>query len=291
MGRPKVGVVIVAQNDAETIERSVASYYDHVDAILLSTDPNRGWTGVPITPDDTVERVKRLDTGDKLTVVTGDYYTTPEPSRNDTLQRQDAVNHLARVRPELDWVLQIDADEVFPHFSYLIDQLAQLPRRTKSIAWWWVNVFQRTADGRLLVVTDYDGRPLAEFFPVGHRPVAQLESCRFTQHRVKSPLLRRLLKLSYLPRLDRGTFGPRQAALHLSFAKSEGRIREKLATYTHAQQIDQKHLLDTWLSAPTDWKKIRNFHPISPKRWPALRPFAESELLNYAGPWGQRPAG
>ena len=284
---PKIGVVVVAQNDAETIERSVGSYYQHVEAILLSTDPSRGWTGAPITSDGTVDLVRALDREGKLTVAAGDHYKTPDPSLNDTLQRQDAVDRLAKLRPDLDWILQIDADEVFFHFPNLIERLAALPSRTRAVAWWWVSAFQRTEDGRLLVVTDYEGRPMPEYFPTGHRPPAKLESCRAIHHRVKSPFLRKVLKLDYVPPLDRNAFGPYQAVLHLSFAKSERRIREKLSTYTHSNQIDRNRLLETWLAAPTEWESIRDFHPLTPTRWPALRPFSEAELAAYDGPFGR----
>ena len=40
MQTPRMGAVMVVQNDAETVERSLASFYDDVEFLVVSTDPD-----------------------------------------------------------------------------------------------------------------------------------------------------------------------------------------------------------------------------------------------------------
>lgn len=276
----RTGVVVVAQNDGETIEPSLRSYYPWVDRVVLSTDPARGWTGVPITPDDTVARVRAADPAGKLEVVAGDFCRAADPAVNETVQRQEAADRVAAAVPGIGWVLQVDADEEFLDFPGVLARLARLPARTRAVWWWWINVYNYTPDGRYLVVTDPAGRPMLETFPLGHRPHVRLQSLRQPEQPVRSPLLRRLLGHEFRPPVR--PLG--QAVLHLSYAKSEARIREKLATYAHAGQVDPDRLLATWRAARTDWAGVRDFHPVIPARWPALRAFTRDELLGYDGP-------
>ena len=84
----RVGAAMVVQNDSETIERSLASFYDKVERIVVSTDLKRGWTGEPIKPDDTIARIRAFDRDNKIEIVEGDYFKFAEPMKNDTYQRQ-----------------------------------------------------------------------------------------------------------------------------------------------------------------------------------------------------------
>lgn len=274
---------MVVQNDAETVERSLASFYPFVERIVVSTDPKRGWSGVSITPDDTLDRIRALDVDRKIDIVEGDFYRSPEPMKNDTFQRQITADRLAEIASGLDWVAQIDADEVFLDFPDFAVTLGDLPPETLAVSWRWINLFNLLNDGRFLVIVDPDGRPILEQFAIAHRPGAHLQSCRTPD--LPSANRKSLSSSQYIlpPRV-----GYRRAVLHYTYAKSERRIREKLQTWSHAHDFDTDAFLALWQHTKTRWDDVHDFHPIYPIAWPALRAFTEADLRSLQN---TRPAG
>lgn len=271
----RIGAVMVVQNDAETIEASLGSFYDYVEKILVSSDPHRGWTGARIIPDDTIDRVRALDRDKKIDVIEGNFYRYSEPMRNETSQRQESLARLNRAAPGLEWVVQVDADEVFIDFPSVITELNGVPRSTLIVWWRWISLFQHLGDGRYLAVSDRVGNPFLERFPLAHRPNARLKRARVPHLPLK--ILRRYIP--YEHSADMGKQGNRPV-LHYSFAKSEARVMEKLKTWSHAHQLDPAAFFDLWKRSRHSWDKITNFHPLYPPLWPALRPFTLEELLN-----------
>lgn len=287
---PSVGVVMVVQNDEETIERSVLSFYDHVRAIAVSTDPHRGWSGKRVVADDTVVRLLALDKDDKITIIQRNFCLFREPLRNETYQRQYSADLLARQQPGLQWICQIDADEEFLSFPAVIRYLTALPRRTRCVRWNWIQLFRALDGDRYLAVVGGDGQPVLARFYLAHRPHARLVSCRFPTL-LPVPLSRSGLRLNELARrsnrflglmrpFDREPLPADTAALHFTFAKSERRVLEKLATWGHAFDFDVDAFIELWRDSPTTWPTIRNFHPTVPVTWPALRPVELSQLRN-----------
>lgn len=270
-------VVVIVQNDAETIERSIASYYDHVDRILVSTDPCRGFSGAPITPDDTLGLIRALDRDRKITIVEADFYKFDEPMRNETHQREEAARLLCEEAAPR-WIFQVDADEVFLDFPAVLRQVMRQPF-ARAVFWRWISIFNILPDGRLLVIVDEDGSPILERFPLAHRPPVKLKSGRLADK--PSDAIFKVFKWRYEGGLRRT-----DAVLHYSYAKSEARIREKLSTFGHSREFDRDRFYDLWLSSKTDWAGIKNFHPLTPDTWPALRAFTIDELSVFTGGQG-----
>lgn len=265
---------MIAQNEAETVEKALASVYDHVDAIVVCSDPARGWSGEPITPDDTLDRARSLDRDRKIDFFLGDFCRYDRPMLNDTFQRQSAVRRLNEIRPGLDWVVQLDADEVFLDFPSFRATLGRLPPWTRGVYWRWIQLFNRLDDGRYLVIVDDTGKPVLEPFPLAHRPGVTLSSSRHVRQPISSSLVNRLLLLEYRV-LTRDAAHP---VLHYSYAKSAARIREKLRTWSHSAEFDTDAFFELWERSRTDWASLRYFHPIFPSAWPALKPFHLEDL-------------
>lgn len=273
MQTPRIGAVMVVQNDAETVERSLASFYDEVDFLMVSTDPRRGWSGVPITPDDTLERIRAFDKDNKIEILEGDFCRYPQAMRNDTYQRQVTVDRLVERVPGLDWVVQVDADEVFFDFTDFKAALSAQPEAVRGIVWRLIIVFNYTEDGRYLVIVDRNGEPYLERFSIAHRPQYRLHACR-------TPVLPELNgkpdpASQYIAPPDMA-YG--RTVLHYSFAKSEARIWEKLQTWGHTDEVDIEAYFALWKRSQTDWQNIRDFHPTYPIAWHALKPYTEAEL-------------
>lgn len=265
----KIGVVVIVQNDSETIERSIRSYYDYVDHIIVSTDPKRGFSGKEITQDNTLEIIRSLDINNKIEILENDYYKSSDPMENETLQRQCAVDYLSS-NNGYEWILQIDADEVFLDFPSLLNNIINKPTKY-AVFWRWITVFNLLDDGRLLIVVDNNNLPLLERFPLGHRRDVKLERAR----RVMRP--RRFINKIFSWKIE-GGMSFNDAVLHYSYAKSPQRIKEKLRTFGHSHEFDTDAYYDLWLKSKTDWGSIKNFHPVVPSQWPALRPYTLQEL-------------
>jgi hypothetical protein len=275
MPTPRIGAVMVVQNDAETVEKALTSFYDQVERIVVSTDPKRGWSGAPITPDETLERVRALDRARKIEILEDDFCKYDNAMKNETWQREVSAKRLNELSPGLDWIVQIDADEEFLDFGQVKGTLGMLPPWTRGVYWRWIQLFQILDDGRYLVITDPEGHPVLEPFPLAHRPHAPLQAARHVQQAISNSLLRRLLLLEFKV-LGRGRYD--RGVLHYSYAKSEKRIREKLATWGHIGDFDTGKFFELWQRSKTDWEGIRDFHPVYPIAWPALKPFTPDEL-------------
>lgn len=264
---------MVVQNDSETILSSLRSFYEHVDVIFVSTDPFQGWTGNRISPDDTLAKIMDFDTTRKITVIQSSFAATADAMVNDTRQRQFTMDALLARHPGVEWILHIDADEVFLDFPAVLTSLAGMGRTVVSVTWNWIPIFKKISDEKLLVVTHRDGRPVLEKFPLANRPGVRLKAAR-------DPLLPRHHPFR---RQANGCPGRADvAALHFTFAKSEARIVEKLSTWSHAREFDTRAFLDRWRDADADWARLRDFHPLKPETWPALKPFSEAELKMLA---------
>ena len=282
MATPRVGAVMVVQNDAETVERSLASFYDHVERIVVSTDLRRGWSGKSITPDDTVARIRAFDRDSKIEIIEGDFYQHTEPMLNDTAQRQFTSDRLKARAPGLDWIVQVDADEVFQDFTYFKEALNAQSTAVVGVSWRWMLLFNRLDDGRYLVIVNQDGEPILEQFAVAHRPEYALASCREATLPLRGGKPDKAAQ--YIAPLDL-PFG--KAVLHYSYAKSKKRVQEKLQTWSHAHEINADAFFALWQRSKTDWRSLHDFHPTYPIAWPALRPFALEELRAMGD---QRPA-
>ncbi len=70
-----------------------------------------------------------------------------------------------------------------------------------------------------------------------------------------------------------GVIPKSEAILHFSWARTEGDIVAKLESWGHNPDFDWRRYLErVWMPAPRRWPWMYNFHPIWPRRWPALRP-------------------
>jgi hypothetical protein len=287
MTKTGIAVVIVVQNDAETIGRVLASVYEQADTIVVASDPWKGWSGVGVSPDETRQVIEGHDTARKITFLEGDFFRSPNALENETFQRQVAADLASRLQPDATWIFQVDADEEFVDFDAVVRFARGLPARARCLRWAWIPLFQILDDGRFLVVVDREGRPIREKFYLAHRPHARLVSCRIpalvpfkltrTTLRVNEVVMRVSRPMGLLVEAP-PELAERSPALHYTLARSERRVVEKLATWGHSQHIDAPQFLALWRRSKVSWADITDFHPTLPRLWPALRPATLQEL-------------
>jgi hypothetical protein len=262
--------------DPNWIEESVLSYYGIVQEIIVSFDGNGiGWSGKPIPVKECLRRLRAIDRDHKMKFMEGNYsLPSLTPMQNDTHQRQSAIDAIGNTA---DWILELDTDEILPKGSRFLSHLACVPDDITVVEWPMRVFFQKLPSGRFLEVTDYLGRQCSEYpGPIATRPGVKLDSARVIQNARKwrfdisavnrDPLSGALYRPdAVIPR--------EEAILHFSWIRSDVDIRSKINGWGHSEDFKTvDYYGKCWSKAPWKWPFIFNFHPLTPKRWPALRP-------------------
>lgn len=283
---PRIKAYILAADPA-WIEESIRSYYDIVEEIIVSYDQNRrGFTGVPIPVDECLAKLRSVDPEGKMRFLPGDYYGKGERSPMDVevYQRRVAIEAIGT---DVDWILQMDTDEVLRNPARLFDMLDYAGREGIDIVEWPMRViFQSLRDGRFLEVCGEDGTDRFEYpGPIAIRPHVVPQHGR----RGNVPFLRaavhgdnKSLQVSrdLEPNERRLAFCQSEdAILHFSWARSPQQMRRKVASWGHYSLKAWVFYALHWRSAPYIWRWLRDFHPFARGLWPALRAQDYSSIL------------
>ena len=273
----KIKAYILAADPA-WIQASVLSYYAIPDEIIVSYDANGiGFTGVPVAVDQCLQRLRAIDTAGKMRFVPGEYARPGKPPmESEVLQRQSALKEIGT---DVDWILQFDTDEILPDAAEFLRCLHAVPPDAQSVDWPMRALFRQVGADEFLEVCTARGRQSNEYpGPVACRPGIEFEGLG---RRVPGPLWRFGSRhIGWRPRphfvadqSDTSAIISRhQAILHFSWVRTEAEIRRKLQSWSHSGDFDAETFLNhAWLPAAKNWKALRNFHPIHPELWPALR--------------------
>lgn len=244
----KVGFCIAY--DWRLLEYSIPPIYKEADKIILSVDKDRiSWAGTPFTWDEPAFRqlVKELDTDNKIDILEEDYHL-PElkPMENEVRQRMKIAAALGAG----GWHIQLDTDEFFLNFSAFVSHLRNLPRgrRPFNVSCPWITLYKQDSEG---------------FFYVAPERFEQIE---FIQIATLWP--------SYEYGRRNGNFNILTdcALLHLSWARPEAEIWEKLNNWGHKDDFDIAAYFSKWKELnSTNYQEYRNFHHIRPEIWPGLK--------------------
>ena len=260
--------------DPTWIEPSVRSYYGVVEKIFVSYDRDKiGWTGAPIAADECIERIRAIDVDRKVRLVEGSFFRKDSsPMENDTAQRQHALTEAGK---DADWVVELDTDEVMPDAPYFVDRLREVPPDREACMWPMRVMFKQLSATSFLEVSTRGRTPYSEYpGPVACRPGVKLIAAR----RSSGPQWRHGIRYGWWDYLVRPTIRPDaliepgKAVLHFSWARNDDEIRRKLSSWSHARDFDREaYLNDVWRASESRWRSLRNFHPVQPALWPALR--------------------
>jgi len=238
--------------DPAFLTESVSAYYDLVETIVVSYDQNgRGWTGAPIPVETCLARLKELDRDRKMRFLPGDFARLDySPMENETYQRQQALNAAAE---GADWVLQLDTDEVALDPGELVRSVeAADAAGFRSLAYPSRQLYCEVAPGTYLECARRFARPAACFLgPVAVKGAVKLINARRSEaasyhvgHSSKPPQggmmagipVNRVVKLE-------------QSIIHYSWIRSEGELRRKFASWSHATDRDWEPEVQYWLWA------------------------------------------
>ncbi|WP_435199845.1 hypothetical protein [Janibacter sp. GS2] len=265
--------------DPVWLRSSLRRYYDLLDelVVLVPTDAT-GWTGRPLPVDECLEIIGDVDVRGIARHVQGAWEDRAQPMRAETAQRQAGLDALAG---RVDWVLQVDNDEVLPDPAALLGVLERAPSDVVGVEWPMRVLYRRLSATTFAAVCSPAGRPVVEYpGSVLVQPRAQLADGR----RPGVGAIARCVVVGDVHSLQiRQTPGPRevrievvesdQVILHNSWGRSPRQILQKIRSWGHASGATGMVYFGTrWWSARWTWRWQRNLHPFADGLWPRLQP-------------------
>jgi hypothetical protein len=251
----KVGFCV--SYDWELLKKSIPRVYSEADIICLAVDKERkSWGGnsFEFNGQAFYDFVKNIDIENKI-VIYEDIFSLPELN-----SRQNCNRHRMLIAEKMGaggWHIQIDSDEYFLNFPAFVKALKAINPNPKpsdkplNVCPCLVPLIKRTDKGYLYV--DFrssipEHAPFATTLP------------------------------EYLRARNNGHFNVLvpQYVIHETWARSDQELWYKINNWGHAsEELEEKKqrlsYYNLWRSLDeNNYQYIRDFHPASPKAWPAL---------------------
>ncbi len=252
----KIAAVYCVHNEAEYLAYSVRSVLPVADQVilLLGLAPYTayGSKAANVFPPDGTEQIAdslAREFPGKIRVIKGRW-----PSQ---LEHRDAGLGLC-LELGMDYYFLVDGDEVYrlDQLEHILRTIAEHPEVGTFII--KCHTFWRSFRYRIPPET-LSWRPRRIFKLTRHRRILGL------------PFPHRLRFVGINDLNSRGKvyeFSPEKAAFyHFSYARSPGRMREKLLTFPHAKEILEGWYERVWLAWP-DKRRMENIHPTDPPKFP-----------------------
>ncbi|HEY5824261.1 MAG TPA: hypothetical protein VIT44_07850 [Cyclobacteriaceae bacterium] len=246
------------------LKYAIPPVYKYADSICLSVDKDHiSWGGEQFLFDEEAfsSFVRTIDTENKIAILKEDFHQSAlTPMENEVRQRNCMAEHMGNG----GWHIQLDADEYFHEFGPFVNYL----RKTNvdeftNVSCILITVFKRVDNGYLII--DPIWKSNLELIAIASRKPHY-------EHGRKNGYFNHITSFKIV---------------HQSWARQESEIQQKVSNWGHKNDFKVQRFVDFWKSLDeTNYKAIKNFHPIDPGRWPALR-FIRSnsmeDLINETG--------
>jgi len=246
----RIGAYVLLADPA-FLAQSIRSYYDLVDRIVVLYDEaGLSWSRQPLVLEPLLSVVEEVDVDGKVVLVPGDFHSSDaELLVIETAERNVGI---ATFGQEVDWVLQIDTDEVLGNPPRFLESLVRADEAGKDAldypARW---LYGHVGGDRYLercrrlwgITAGYPG-------PVAVRAGTTLtlaRQCKVpTWHvdfgpRNTDPAHSRDTRVDEQVRAE-------DTIWHFSWIRSETDMRAKSLTSGHAHEIDWHREIDRWVS-------------------------------------------
>lgn len=284
MGPRRLGAYILP-GDPIWLAKTLAAYYPLLDELVVPVPTDGiGWAGRQIPVADVLEIVRSVDHRGILRTVTGSWTDLEKPMRADTAQRQAALDELAG---RVDWVLQIDNDELLTDPAALFDAIDAAEQAGLGAVEWPMRVLFRRTRRWVYEIVGEDASPRYDYpGPIAVRPQVRLTDAR----RVAGPFLRAVVKGDEASLQVRRApvdgeqrwehLRPEGAIVHNSWARSPREVWQKTRSWGHADGLRSvRYFALRWMPAPLTWRFARDLHPFARDLWPRLARHAPSAEL------------
>jgi hypothetical protein len=252
----KVGFCVAY--DWHFLAYSLPLIYSKANVICLSVDQDHiSWAKQSFFWDESGfrELVNSIDKFGKIIVYTDNFHLAElTPAKNEIRQRALMAEKMGKG----GWHIQLDCDEYFLEFNRFVKFLKKMPaRRYKfNVSCQLITVFKKVSDGYLYV------------YP------ARRKDLEFLQIATRDPLYEHGRRNGYFNILADFVI------VHQSWARGEAEILQKLSNWGHVNDFDVERYFQFWQNVNVNnFRKIKDFHPIQPSSWSALK-FIESTSVN-----------
>lgn len=275
MGERRIGAYVLS-GDPVWLAKTLEAYYPILDDLIIPTPVGEiGWKGQALPVQLVRSIVEDIDTRSISRTVSGNWIDRQDPMRAETAQRQAMLQAFVG---RVDWVLQIDNDELLPDPRALLTAIERAEREGLNAIEWPMRVLYRRTRRSVFEVVAADGEPCFEYpGAVAVRPTLLLEHAR----RGSGDFLRvvvendtRSLQLTHPPvegEVRWSAIRPDQAIIHNSWARSPREVWRKVRGWGHAAGWRSiRYYGATWLPSSLTWRWLRDFHPFARGLWPRL---------------------
>ncbi len=251
----KIQTGFLVSYDYEKLKKSIPPVYNLSDEIFLAIDQElRTWTGNHFEiSEDFFSWLEEFDVDNKITIFRDNFYLPELNSiQNDTRER----TLLGEKMGIGNWIIQIDADEIFIDFKSFVQNLRKYdhyldnPEKHKvQFSGFLINIYKYLDEG-LLYVNDATKFMVATNYP-------NYKHARNSKERV-----------IYLPHY----------ALHETLSRSEEELMFKISNWGHQHEINDS-FLPKWKSANKhNYKQLVDLFYLDPKIWKSLEYFPSQNL-------------
>jgi len=258
----KKSVISLISYDAHFLPKSIKSYYDYVDEIVLGLDKDRiSWSGnkFSFNEDSLWKELKKIDVDNKINIIEDNFHRSRVPIENDTHER----NYL-KSKCENDWVFSFDADEVLVNArEFFIDFCPIVQDYTDvELMFTWFSMYKEFDDS-YLIIADENRQNLFKKDVQGftaNRDINTFTYCRWTNSTTKilSPL----------------------AIEHYSFCRTQSELDTKINNFGHSTESKNDIFYTVQKNVTKDnYMGLTNFKTTAGgPQWPTLRRVMKKDL-------------
>lgn len=263
----KKSVISLISYDAVYLPRSIKTYYDYVDEIVLGLDESRvSWSGNKFSFDESklYSELKAIDRHNKIHIVEGNFHRSSDAIENDTHERNFLKEQCSN-----DFILSFDADEelinakeFFIDFLPIVDSYKDI----ELMFTWFLPYKRLEKEAGTLMIADETGQKLFKKDVQGftaNKNAHTFTYCRWTNSpkKILSPL----------------------AIMHYSFCRPETELSLKVNNFGHSKESKNDPFYEIQKQVTYDnYKTLRNFKTSNMgAQWPSLVFVKDTDLNKY----------
>lgn len=262
----KIVVGFLMSYDYEKLKLSLPPVYEDADKIYLALDKDlRTWKGILFDVEPSFfEWLEQFDSHKKIEIYRDNFY---KPELN-TIQNDTRERHLLALKMGLgNWLIQVDADEIFIDFPKFVselrskDQFLNNPKKHPiQIAGFLINIYKYLDKG-LLYVDEPTKVMLATNYP-------NYKYARNTKERV---------------------IYTNNILLHESLSRSEEELTFKLENWGHSHEINSEFLPKWKMADESNYKNLKNLFYLDSDIWKSLDYFPTHDLAKIKTLIAEKP--
>lgn len=253
----KKSVISLLSYDAEYLTRSIKTYYDYVDEIVLGLDKDRiSWSGNKFSFDESTiyNELARIDGDNKIQIIEDNFHRSDVPIENDNHERNFLKHHCSN-----DYILSFDADEELVNakdFFHKYLPLTEAYDYDLMFTWWLP--YKQVESGYLFIANEDGSLYRKDVQGFSTRKINTFTYCRWTNNP------KRLLS--------------NLGILHWSFCRPAAQLTDKVNNFGHSIESKKDPFYETQkLVTEQNYAQLHNFKTSGyGEQWPRLK------LIRYA---------